>query len=200
MRPAAIGFRVKSGWAAAVLLGGPVASPVVLDSRNILLSDPDEPASRQPYHAGTGSGQTDAARIKKLTDVVQRSARRSVADLVKDYRCGGTDLRGAALVVGSDVDPARIANPHIRAHASEGRLFCTALEEALARCELARTVVVERGIFAQASQTLGRAEPELKAAVTTLGRAVAGGWRAEQKTAALGAWTLLASGPRGGHL
>ncbi len=37
---AAPGFRVKSGWAAAVLLTGPIGSPALRDNRLIDLSDP----------------------------------------------------------------------------------------------------------------------------------------------------------------
>ena len=37
---AALGFRVKSGWAAVVLVTGPVGSPVLRDNRMIDLSEP----------------------------------------------------------------------------------------------------------------------------------------------------------------
>ena len=198
MKPAVIGFRVKSGWAATVLLEGPATSPTVLDSRTILLSDPDEPSSRQPFHAGTGVAQTDRGRLKQLVSLVGRCAHRSVADLLAEYRADGRAVRGAAIVVGSDVDPERIANPHIRAHASEGRLFRTALEKALADCDLASAITLERQVIEQAAQTLRRETAELRSAVISLGRPVTGPWRAEQKTAALAAWTRLASsGPRG---
>ena len=39
-QPAALGFRVKSGWAAEVLLTGPARSPQLCDVRRIDLSDP----------------------------------------------------------------------------------------------------------------------------------------------------------------
>ena len=41
---AMIGFRVKSGWAAAVLVTGPIDAPVVCDATAIELSDPKVPA------------------------------------------------------------------------------------------------------------------------------------------------------------
>src|SRR5205823_11690442 len=40
---ATLGFRVKSGWAAAVLLAGPVESPQLLDRRVVQLCDPAIP-------------------------------------------------------------------------------------------------------------------------------------------------------------
>ena len=40
---------------------------------------------------------------------------------MKAYRAAGHEVRSAGLVVGSEIDPAKITNPHIRAHALEGR-------------------------------------------------------------------------------
>ena len=191
--PAAIGFRVKSGWAAAVLLEGPAASPHVLDRCQVDLSDPNVPQSRQPYHAGTGIAQTDAARIAQLARGVERYAKRSVADLVTRYRFAGHSLRGVAIVVGSNIDPTRFANPHIRAHAFEGRLFRTVVQNAVRQRGLPCTVVVERNIYAAASRLLRMSEERLKRAARELGRGVGGQWRAEEKTAAVAAWIVLAN-------
>src|SRR5438552_3041453 len=144
---AAVGFRVKSGWATAVLLAGPAAAPRVVDRRVIELSDPAVPTSRQPYHAVMGASGGDAgARLEKhLTKLVERVTRRSVRRLLQAYRRAGHPARRAGLVVGSVIDPARIANDHIRAHALEGRLFRTVLERAVRSFRLPCAVIVERG-------------------------------------------------------
>jgi len=52
---AALGLRVKSGWAAAVLLNGPASSPRLSDVGGSILSDPRLPETRQPYHAAMGN-------------------------------------------------------------------------------------------------------------------------------------------------
>src|SRR5260370_32639362 len=101
---AAIGFRVKSGWATALLLAGPVQSPRVLDSRIVTLSDPAIPETRQPHHAGTGSLETDSTRVAHRTEIIEHCAIRSVAELLKGYRELGFHLCGAALVVGSLIE------------------------------------------------------------------------------------------------
>ncbi len=191
---AAIGFRVKSGRAVAVLLAGSVHSPEVVESCTVQLSDPAIPATRQPYHAAMGRAQTNAARIRKLVRVVQRCAHRSVGDLAKRYRAAGYQVHDAALVVGSDIDPARIANQHIRAHAHEGHLFRTAVEIAATRCGLKPATFVEKRLLPEAQDVLHRAEADLKQALATLGRSVAGPWRADEKMAALAAWLVLARG------
>ena len=53
----------------------------------------------------------------------------------------------AALVVGSQIDPANIANPHIRAHALEGRLFRSAVAETLQDHEIRTEILLERDAY-----------------------------------------------------
>jgi len=189
---AAVGFRVKSGFAIAVLLAGPVESPEVLDRRVVDLSDRDVPESRQPYHARMGQLETDEAKVQRRRKVIVQAAQRSVPELIKEYRDAGRKIRGAGLVVGSEIDPAKITNPHIRAHALEGLLFRTVLGEALQSCGLSFVVVTERNIYKDASTTLGQSEADLKRELATLGRDRAGPWRADEKTACLAAWLALA--------
>src|SRR6266542_3397522 len=62
---AALGFRVKSGWAAAVLLTGPVRSSQLFDVLRINLSDRRLAETRQPYHAAMGKLETDTRRINR---------------------------------------------------------------------------------------------------------------------------------------
>jgi hypothetical protein len=188
---ATVGFRVKSGWATAVLLVGPTQSPQALDRRIVDLSDPAIPESRQPYHAGMGTLEENSGKVKQRIKVVQRVTSRSVTKLIKDYNDMGCKLRGAALVVGSLIEPASIKNPHIRAHALEGQLFRTVLEEALRSCGLSCSMVVERNAYSSAAAVLARAEDDLKRAVSELGHSLSGPWRADEKLAALAAWMAL---------
>jgi hypothetical protein len=189
---AAVGFRVKSGWATAVLLVGPVQTPEALGRRIVNLSDPDVPESKQPYHAATGVLEEDEAKIRQRTTVVRRMAARSVTELLDHFRAAGYQVRGAGLVVGSQIDPESISNPHIRAHALEGRLFRSVLEGALQAHGLSCSVVVERDVYSNAVALLARPENDLKRALSGLGRSLGGPWRAEEKLAALAAWMTLA--------
>ena len=188
----AIGFRVKSGWATAVLLAGSIKSPRVLDRCVIDLCDPDIPESRQPFHAALGVHEAaDEKVVVPLRKIVEHCANRSVTKLIKEYRSSGHDLCGAGLVVGSEIDPAMIKNPHIRAHALEGRLFRQVLEAALRSNGLDCLIVVEREIYNIAATRLSKPENELKRTVTELGRALSGPWRSDEKTATLTAWLAL---------
>jgi hypothetical protein len=85
-------------------------------------------------------------------------------------------------VLGSQVNPASIANPHIRAQASQGQLFRSALEEALEGYRIRTAVLIEQ---------LKKSSDQLRHLIQTFGRFTKGPWRAEQKLAALAAWLAL---------
>jgi hypothetical protein len=190
-QPAALGFRVKSGWAAAVLLTGSARSPHLCDVRRIDLSDPRFPETRQPYHAAMGKLEADTTKINRRVSVVRSIAQQSIATLLASYRGKGCAISRAALVVGSQVDPDSIANAHIRAHAFEGQLFRSALEEALQTYGIRTEILVERNAYAQAAAKLKESNDNVRCVIRNFGRVAKGPWRAEQKLAALAAWLAL---------
>ena len=191
---AAIGLAVKSGWAAAVLLIGSTARPRVADSRRVELSDPAIPESRQPYHAGFGTARGGGTDLGRLLGVVRRFGRRSVTAVIRNYTVTARGpLVGAGVVVGSLIDPERIANDHIRIHALEGQLFRGVVQQAALKSPLRCSIWRERDLYAEAADALGQSEAHVRSAVAALGRGVAGPWRAEQKAATVAAWLVLAS-------
>jgi hypothetical protein len=193
MKPqtAALGFRVKSGWAAAVLLKGSARSPQVCDVRHIDLSDARLPETKQPYHAAMGKLETDTSKIDQRVQVVRRIAQKSIATLLSSHRQNGYRVRRAALVVGSEIDPASITNPHIRAHAFEGKLFRSVLERALHQHRIRTEVFTERDAYDKAAIALKKTNENVRRVIQNFGRATEGPWRTEQKLAALAAWVGL---------
>jgi hypothetical protein len=189
--PASLGFTVKSGWAAAVLLGGPAPSPRVLDVRRIELSDPEIPESRQPFHEGFGTARSSGTKLSRLVTSVDRFGRRSVARFIRKHKAGGHTLRGAGIVVGSLIDPETIANDHIRIHALEGQLFRRVVEAAAAENRLASAIWRERDLYASAAEILKKPEQRVRATLLNLERPTGCPWRAEYKAAALAAWLML---------
>ena len=185
-----LGFRVKSGWAAVVLLTDAAHSLQLADVSRIELCDPRLPETRQPYHAAMGKLETDSTKVNQRERVVRNISQQSLTRLLKGYRRKGFRIRRAALVVGSQIDPANIANPHIRAHALEGRLFRSAVEETLQKHEIRTEVLLERDAYPSVAGRLNQSSDDVKWAIQDLGRsAPAKGrpWRAEQKLAALAA-------------
>jgi len=191
---AALGFRVKSGWAAVVLLTRTVRSPQLADVTRIELCDPRLPETRQPYHAAMGKLETNSEKLNRRERVVRCIAQQSLASLLVGYRQKGYAIKRAAVVVGSQVDPARIASPHIRAHALEGRLFRSAVEETLQDQGIRTDVLLERDAYAHVAARLRQSTDDVRQALQDLGRSMpanGGPWRAEQKLAAVAALLAL---------
>ncbi len=193
MKPqtAALGFRVKSGWAAAVLLNGAARSPQLCDVQRIDLSDPRFPETRQPYHAAMGRLETDTKKINRRVDAVRRITEKSIAKLLTGYRQQNFRIKRAALVVGSKIDPASVANPHIRAHAFEGRLFRSVLEKSLQTHRIRTDVLIERDAYREAIVILKQSNENVRRMIQNFGRDTQAPWRAEQKVAAVAAWLAL---------
>lgn len=195
---AAVGFVVKSGWAASVLLTGSPAAPHVVESRRIDLSDPAEPASRQPYHAGFGTARSAGVERARLLRVVRRFGRKSTIAAIRTFAdTAGCPLAGTGVVVGSLIDPERIANDHIRIHALEGQLFRRVVEEAARASAPPCVIWRERDLYAASADVLKQPESEVRSTLARLGGPGIRPWRAEQKAAALAAWLILAARGRG---
>jgi hypothetical protein len=190
---AALGFRVRSGWAATILLAGPVRSPRLCDVRVIDLYDPQIPATRQLYHAAMGKLETNATRLELRLQIVRRAVRHSVVEVVSDHRRDGHKIHRTGFVVSSQIDSALIANPHVRTHALEGQLFRTALADVLRAYQIQSVVLTEREALAKAAHLLKKSPAELQSMVNEMKRTTSGPWRAEQKLATVAAWFALAS-------
>ena len=186
----AVGFTIKSGWTAAVLVGGSCSAPCVLDSRRVEISDPDVADSRQPYHAGFGTARDAGDELERLVTLVKTYGRKSVTALLREYQKLAT-VRRASVIVGSLINPETIGNEHIRIHAREGELFRTVVIEAAERQGLTCAVIRQRDLYADAAESLSRSEAAIRQTLSEIGRHVESGWRAEQKAAALGAWMFL---------
>jgi hypothetical protein len=189
---AAIGVTVKSGWASAVLIAPAATELCVLDSRRLDLSDPSNPAARQPYHDGFGTARAAGSGLAELVASIERFGSASTKTLLDDWS-KTADIAGVGVVVGSLIDPDQIGNSHIRIHAMEGRLFRTVVIDAATRAGLPVAIHRERDLVAEAMLKLDRAESSIRAAVEALKKRVGiGAWRAEHKAATLAAWLMLA--------
>lgn len=152
---AAIGLRVKTGRAVAVILAGPRSSPRVVSRSNLLLWDRAIPESFQPYHAEMELAPDEAAKVvPRALEAVKRVSLDALRALVVEVRAGGLSVRGIGLVMGSDAKPDAIKNPHIRAHAMEGRLFPDMLAAAAKTLGIPAVTIVERESFAKVAALL----------------------------------------------
>src|SRR5262249_8462133 len=153
-----LGSTIKSGWACAVVLDGSAKSAQVVTSRRIDLSDPADPHGRQPYHAGTGTARKPGPQLEKLIASVEKFGRQSVDAFIREHEKAGRQFAGAGIVVGSLIDPAQIANDHIRIHALEGQLFRSIVKAAADRRQVASFMWRERDLYGSAAKQFRRAE------------------------------------------
>ncbi len=189
----AIGFRVKTGRAIAVVMAGPVSAPRVLSRKSLQLWDPAIPESYQPYHAELELPPAESARVVPAAlKAVERVALSALRDLLGEIQPAPASILGISLVAGSATDPESIRNPHMRAHAREGQLFPYALAVAAKTLRIPAVTIVESEVFTSAAARLGKTPDALKLEVTALGRSVGKPWSAEEKAAAATAWMTLA--------
>ena len=93
----ALGFRVKSGWAAAVLISVSTDAPCLCASEVIDLCDRREPATQQPYHAAMGKLETNGTKLKQRIESVRRATKQSIVDLRRRCAEGGYAVERAGL-------------------------------------------------------------------------------------------------------
>jgi hypothetical protein len=188
----AIGFRVKTGRAIAVVMAGPASAPRVLSRKSLQLWDPAIPESYQPWHAELELAPAESARVVPAAlKAVERVALSALRELVGGIQSAPSSILGISLVAGSATDPESIRNPHMRAHAREGQLFPHALAVAAKALRIPAVTIVESEVFPIAAARLGKTPDALKLEVTELGRSVGKPWSAEEKAAAAAAWITL---------
>jgi hypothetical protein len=195
MQNAAVGFRVHSGWAAAVTLCGPTDAPVVVDRRNIRLVKTYTYTFRQPYHTAAKMERPEALKfIRGVQSDAKRLAVASLHSLQADLTEGDFRLiSGALLLASGRALPGleQILLSHALIHTADGELFRDNLRAACGRCDLRIEGIKEKELFETASEVLGIQTDALKRRVTTLGKALGPPWSADEKLAALAAWITL---------
>jgi hypothetical protein len=195
-----LGLAPHSGWAAAVLLGGVPQHPRVLARERLELCEAAEPQSRQPYHALEALPLPEARqRLAHFEARAGALARAAVGALKERAGAAGAALLAAGILDASGrggTDLEAILASHALIHAAEGQHFRAALADACQSLGLRVTRLPRRELDACAAAALGRSPQELTATVHALGAPLGAPWGADQKSAALLAWLLLAQRTR----
>lgn len=192
---AVMAFAPHSGWAAVVVVGGSRADPRVIARSRVEMADHAAPESRQPYHAVEALAVEEAARrVAGYMVVAAGMAYAAIQTLGQDlaesgYRATSVGILDSSGRKGSSL--ASILASHALIHTADGDHFRQALAAAAERCGLAVSRVPARALEAQAEARLGHPAPRLRQVVKELGRQAGPPWGADQKMAALLAWSLL---------
>jgi hypothetical protein len=195
---AALGLRVHSGWAAAVVVGGTPSALVVLDRRRIVLADEGAlPGSKQPFHAMEGRKAPEAERMHAA--FVADAGRRAVEELrkvLRDAASAGHALPGCGILLSSArplPDLSRILASHALIHTAEGVHFRDALAEAAGACSMNVIPVTEREVEARAAAAARAPAEALRGRIAAFGKALGPPWTQDQKLAALAGLLALGS-------
>ena len=196
---AGLGFRVHSGWAAAVAVAGPAKSPAVVLRRTIIIADPKLPGSKQPYHAAERLGlQKAEALVKRCADSTNALAHQAVREIVAELDKMGWRAAGACILLSSGREVGsleKILASHPMIHTAEGVFFREALRRASRKCGVPVTGIKEKEILAQAAGRFRLPAKALQRRASEMGKTLGPPWRQDEKLAALAGWLVLSLKP-----
>jgi hypothetical protein len=192
---AAIGFSPHSGWAAMVLLGGPAALPRLLARSRVALIDAQDLESKQPYHAVEFLCVEEATgRLDGYMAVATGMAQAALRAQCEELKGRDISVKSVGIVDSSSrkqVSLRSILASHALIHAADGDHFRNALHAAAEQCRLQVCRIPARELEAHAGKCLRMPLNRILDIVNGLGRDFGPPWGADQKKAALLAWTLL---------
>jgi len=197
MKPAALGFRVHSGWTSLIALATENSQPIILARQRPHLVATFSYTFRQPYHTAEKMNlteartfldqQRDAARVLALSAI--RAAQTEAAQQ-------GYKVNRAALLLASGrtlPELPKILASHSIIHTADGEFFREALLHACDCAKLAVTKIKDRELLTTASATLRRNPAALTRFVNDLGKPLGSPWTQDEKFATLAAWLALAA-------
>jgi hypothetical protein len=203
MRNAAIGFRVHSGWAAAVAVSLEKGGPVVLARQRVQLVDTFTYEFRQPYHTAE---KMLIGQAREFLARMQREARRLAYGAIKELASRteeqGVKLTRCALLLASGrvlPELEKILASHALIHTADGEHFREAVLHASARWGLRDLRIKEREVLKNAEEVLGLKSGAVMKRVTELGKPLGSPWSQDEKFATAGAWLALCTSPKHRH-
>jgi hypothetical protein len=192
MNTVSIGLKARTGKAIVVVLSGPAVSPRVVTRTELVVTDPNIPATSQPYHEVMDLPWDEATEaVKPLTAAIEKVAAAALSRVVRDLRAAGLKVSAVGIAGSADRVLEKIGNQHIRAHAAEGILFRQVLESATKANRLRKRTFAEKDLEDLAALELGFTVAKLKQYLGEIGRSAGPPWRTEQRIAAIAAWLTL---------
>jgi len=197
MRPAALGFRVHSGWTSLIAVALENDEPIVLARQRPHLVATFSYTFRQPYHTAE---KMDLAEARTFLQQQRREARKLALQASHSAQTEaaeqGCKLTRAALLLASGrplPELPKILASHSIIHTADGEFFREALLHACARAVVPIIKIKDRELVATASATFRQTPTELSRFITDLGKPLGSPWTQDEKSATLAAWLALAA-------
>lgn len=195
LKPAAIGLRAHSGWAALVAVAGSFDQPEVIARRRIVIADPGVRESKQPFHAAEQLYAAEAAALlEHCTASTQRLAREELKAAVDGLRDKGYRANCCGMTLGSGralPDLERILASHALIHTAEGEFFRDALAGAAKHLRIPIFGVKEKELLNRAAAEFHISSEKLCTRLAEIGKPLGAPWTQDQKYAALAGWIAL---------
>ena len=195
MKPAALGFRVHSGWTALIAVALEKNQPIILARQRPHLVATFSYTFRQPYHTAEKMTLDEA---KTFLDQQRKESRRLALEAIRaaqsEVAQQGFEITRAALLLASGrplPELPKILASHSIIHTADGEFFREALLHACTRADLVVTKLKDRELLATASATLRRKPPALARFINDLGKPLGSPWTQDEKFATLAAWLAL---------
>lgn len=194
--PAALGFRLHTGWAALVAIAGVPGKFQVLLRRRVELLPSGDSVPRFVYHKAAELPPSQAAElIRRAEAASEESARTAVREVLDHLRSLAVAVEAGGIAGGSRPVPkdlSAVLRSHPMIHTAEGALFQRAVTSACQGHGLAVISVREREVWLNAASSWSLKEEEMRKQVDGLRKSVGAPWGTDQKTAT--AFALLALG------
>jgi len=196
MKPAALGFRVHSGWTAlvAVTLEEGFPAPLLRDRPHLVRTFTFE--FRQPYHTAKKKPPDEGRDfIARVRDQAETLAAAAIQSAQSNLQARGYALDRCGLLTASAKplpELERILASHALIHTADGELYREALRSACSRLGVQTLAVKEKELLERAGQALHVSADELAGRLATLGRAHGLPWTQDEKFATLVACLSLA--------
>lgn len=196
---AALGFAPHSGWAAMIAAEEVDGGLRVFVRDRIEMVDPREPASKQPYHAAEDLPLAEAtALLARYAETAERKAHQAIERIVGELSKLGHRVSGIGILESAGRKGAALPDilaSHALIHTADGDHFREAIAGGATRCGLTTARVPARELDARAAAAVGKPIETLRLTLREVGRELGPPWTADQKAAALLAWTILAEAP-----
>jgi hypothetical protein len=185
--PAALGFRLHTGWAALVAVAGEPGRFEVLVRRRVELLPPDTSVPRFVYHKAAELPESQAARLVQKAETASLEAARVALKDVLDHLCSlGLLVKGVGIPCGSrpvPTDLSAVLRSHPMIHTAEGALFQQAIVSACKEHSLPVMAARQREVWQSAATSWHMKEAGLRKQVDGMRKTVGAPWGADQKTA-----------------
>ena len=194
--PGALGFRVHSGWAAAVAVSGSLAAPEVTGRWRIEMAAPEIPGSKQPYHAAEKLRVNEAEQfLLHCTDCSTSLARKAIGNCIRDSNAKGQKVSCCGILFASGRPLgtlAAILASHALIHTAEGEFFRKVVSDACNNLDLQVIAVKEKELALRFRDELHISQEVQERHVSSVGRSIGPPWRQDEKLAMMVAWLALA--------